>query len=719
MLLALFLSSCTGEPEKPPEAPAAPPPIVLISIDTLRSDRLPIYGYEEVETPAIDALRRDGLLFERAYAHVPLTLPSHVSLLTGLLPTEHGVRDNQGYDFDATAFPYLPSLLNEQGYATGAAVSAFVMRPETGLATGFDFYDGSFEAGEGITFGDVARPGLETLESARGWLEGAAGGPFFFFFHLFEPHTPYEPPEPFASRYDSPYDGEIAAADRVVGELASLLRELGVYDEAVVILLSDHGEGLGDHGEEEHGVFLYREAIQVPLVVKLPGGERAGETVAAPAQLIDVVPTLAQLAGLDMDRDVNRELPGRSLLELGEGDAGRQIYSETYYPRIHYGWSELASLVEGRLHYVEAPRPELYDLVADPAEQKNILREERSSYARLRDAMAAHERGFESPGEVDEETRERLAALGYLGGSTAVTDGPLPDPKEKYPTLRTATRAFEQYRRGDYAAAVELFREALEENPGMADAWEYLADSLLELRRLEEARDAFARAFEATGGDPRLALAGAEVAVRLGELDEARALLEHAAARGEGDAELERRLALAYAGRGRGREAVALLTPRAEAGEVPALETLARVLAELGDVRGAQGVAGRLLAGDPENATAHEALGLAALHGGDFAAAEEHSRRAVAIDPGRGDAWNNLGVALAFLNRPGEALEAWQRALEIDPEAWDVLYNLGLKAAQVGRRDEARRALERFVAEAPPERYAKDQQEARQILARL
>ena len=285
------------------------PPIVIISIDTLRSDRLPVYGYGEVETPAIDALAQDSILFERAYTHVPLTLPAHASLFTGLLPGEHGVRDNAGYRLDTEGRPYLPRQLSELGYRTGGAVSSFVLRSATGLGRHFDVYDDRIiSPGSEL---EAERDGASTLDSIRPWVRSASEQPFLLFLHLYEPHTPYRPPEPYASRYSSAYDGEIAAADRVVGDLIDELRKLGVYDRAAIVLLSDHGEGLGDHGEQEHGVLLYREVLQIPLLLKLPRSERAGTSIATPVALIDVAPTLLELAGGDPRAFTARPVPAR------------------------------------------------------------------------------------------------------------------------------------------------------------------------------------------------------------------------------------------------------------------------------------------------------------------------------------------------------------------------------------------------------------------------
>ncbi|MES1211548.1 MAG: sulfatase, partial [Acidobacteriota bacterium] len=270
-----------------------------------RADHLPAYGYRGVETPAFDELRRDGDLFEKAYTPTPLTFPAHSSLLTGVLPAVHGVRDNVGYHLDKGKIergelPYLPWLLRKKGYATGAAVSAYVLQAKGGLDTGFDLYEDSIEFRSNTGLGGLQRPGGETLKLARGWLDSVKDKPFFFFFHLYEPHTPYQPVEPFASRYASKYDGEIATADRIVGDLLAELKRLGVYDRALIILVSDHGEGLGEHGEEEHGVLLYDEAIHVPLLLKLPDAQLAGSTVSKPAQLTDVAPTVLALLGMEV-----------------------------------------------------------------------------------------------------------------------------------------------------------------------------------------------------------------------------------------------------------------------------------------------------------------------------------------------------------------------------------------------------------------------------------
>lgn len=523
LLAALWLAACGG-PDPGIRVPDGTP-VVLISVDTLRSDRLPMYGYDRVETPALDGLRRDGILYERAYSPVPMTLPAHATMLSGLQPDAHRVRDNMGYRLETDGIPWLPRTLREEGYATGAAVSSFVVRGETGLGRGFDLYDDRIGT-RGVTrLGSVQRRGDETLAAVREWLRSAHGGPFFLFFHLYEPHRPLEPPEPFASRYDSPYDGEVASADAVVGELLDELQSLGVYERALIVFTSDHGEGLGDHGLQEHGPLLYREQIQVPLVVKLPEGTRAGGTVAAPAQLADLVPTVLTALGLA----VPEELPGTSVLALDPAGGGepRPIYSETLFPRLHFGWSELASVVRWPYHYIHGPDPELYDLGEDPGETRNVLRENRRVYAELRDTLReGYDASYQPPGEtVDSETRDRLAALGYLAAGAADRQGPLPDPKERLHVLDELTDAMSRFQDDEFEAAVQRFRAVLAEEPGLIDGWLYLGHSLVALDRDDEALDAYERLIELTGGAPYATLAAATPLLRLGRLEEA---AEHA-----------------------------------------------------------------------------------------------------------------------------------------------------------------------------------------------
>ena len=634
LVLAGAVGACASpEPDRraDPATAAGPPPIILISIDTLRSDRLPSYGYAAGATPAIDSLAAEAILFERAYAHVPLTMPSHASILTGLLPPAHGVRDNIGYRFEEAGLPYLPRLLRAGGYATGAAVSAYSLRGEAGFASGFDLYEDRIPVPARAGLGGIQRPGAVTLGAALPWLrQAAAGGPFFFFLHLFEPHTPWSPPEPFASRHASPYDGEVAAADAVVGQLLEELERLGVYDRAVVVLLSDHGEGLGEHGEEEHGVLLYREALQVPLLVRLPGGERAGERVAAPVQMIDVLPTLLELAGLPAAPG----LAGVSLLAGSATGTPRPVYGESWYPRFHFGWSELGSLIEGPYHLIDGPDPELYDLVADPGETDNLIGRRAGLAARLRRALEARAAEPAPPAEETEETRRALAALGYIGRAGGETQGALPDPKSRLGTVAELKEGLRSYGAGDFGLAVDSYREAVRRNPLSLDAWEYLGRSLTALGRHDEALAAYREAFRLSGST-HLALAEAQTQMALGRPDEALVRLRAQQAADPGDPRLvmlEGRT-LATMGRldeafTRAEEALRLAPESADALYLRGAVRIGR-----GELDEAERDLRRALEVAPAHTAAMSDLAMLLRHRGDLAGARALLERVVALNP--------------------------------------------------------------------------------------
>lgn len=742
---AFSFLGCRGDRSAFPQAP-----VIVISVDTLRSDRLPMYGYGKVETPALDRFRADAILCERAYSHYPMTLPSHVSVLTGQLPPVHGVRDNVGYPFEAGRHPYLPRLFKEAGYETGAAVSSYVLRGETGLAASFDFYEDRFSAAPGATADAAQRPGDETARLALDWIRSRAGKPFFFFFHIYEPHFPYAPQEPFASRYADRYDGEVATSDKIVGDFLDELRRLGIYDKAVIVLLSDHGEGLGDHGEYQHAIFLYRETIQVPLAVKLPGSQRGGSTVAALTQLADVFPTIAKATGLTLPEG----LAGTSILDLPQDGSSpdREAYAETFFPRLHYGWSELTSLRRGRYTYIEAPQPELYDTAADPGETRNVLTTERRAYGELRQALRPYQRPLAAPGEVEPETREKLASLGYIGGTSVLADGPLPDPKSRRPLLRKMEDAWALQAAGDHEAAVEALRLVLAEEPRMVDMWELQANSLRHLRRYDESLEAYRKALELSGGAPQIAVRAAAAFFEAGRLDEAvrhaelalasdpkranEVLVRVAMARGDlagarrllesseaGASDSARReIGLALAEEGRTQEALELLQPLAQGNDPAALTALAIALSDAGRQTEALQALERALAQAPDDARAHQQMGVVLLRLSRPAEARDRLRRALDIDDKLPVAWNTLGVALYQTGGPAaapEALDAWQRAVALDPRQYQALYNIGLVAGSAGRLSEARTALRRFVETAPAERYGADIQKARGLLREI
>jgi arylsulfatase A-like enzyme/predicted Zn-dependent protease len=743
-------------------------PIILISVDTLRSDHLHVYGYDGVETPAIDQFRRDSVLFERAYTHVPVTLPAHTSLLTGLLPSTHGVRDNLGYTVDTTKGRLLQQTLKDAGYATGAGVSALSLRRATGIGTGFDFYHDVTESPEGPgaqSLGLVERPGGETLDAVRPWLRSVADRPFFLFFHTYEPHTPYEPPAEYAARYPSPYDGEVAAADDVVGALLEELRSLSLYERALIVFLSDHGEGLGDHGEDEHGVFLYRSTLQVPLILKLPQSERAGETVSYPVQLIDVYPTLMSALGLECGED----LRGIPLLARSRPKPRHNlIYAETFFPRIHFGWSDLATLIAGRYHYIDAPQPELFDLLNDPDEMNNLVGSEPALESELLAALSSYDRELEAPTDVDPETRRGLAALGYVGEATITSDDVLPDPKTRVHSMADIMQAYTLYHDGNLEAAVPALQKVLEENPKIEEAWGYLVLAQLELGRPDEAVEAVLTSLKKLPESRRLPLKAARILDALGRLDEAsgaasgaipydppaahQLLAEIALKKGDlKEAELQARKAIssgsrepeprliladAFLSRGQASQAVEMLTRTLEEGITsdPVRARLVFSYASIGNFATAQVVldsfegpaspellveVGKLAMArqmlgearqwcerarriDPNQPTATLTLGIVALNEGRLTEARKLLQDALSAIPSSLEGWSSLGMVFARMGDPGGAIIAWERALQINPEFIEVTFNLGLAHAQLGHRSQAIAYLEDFASRAQP-----------------
>ena len=508
-------------------------PVILVVIDTLRADRLPVYGYQAGRAPGLAAFAREAVVFDRAYAHAPQTLPSHVSMFTGRLPFEHKVRDNLGFTLEAGT-PTLAEMFRSAGYKTGGFVSAYVLRPETGVSKGFDVYDATFPAvAADRSVAQVQRPGPQTLAAAEAWLGSLTSDRFFLFLHLYEPHKPYRPPERFADL--AAYDGEVAFADEVVGTLFASLKARGWYDTATIAVLADHGEGLGDHIEEEHGLFLYDEVIRVPWIVRLPRAQSAGRRVKDPVQHIDLLPTFAALAGLAAPpglrgRDLSVALFDRGALPP------QGIYAEALYPRYHFGWSELLSLTDDRFRYIKAPREELYDLERDPGERMNIAAERGQSATALRSALEALVAGrdLDAPSAVSAEDRQRLAALGYVGtqSSSSGRGGEArADPKDKAPLLRSYRQAVERIGDGRLEEGTRLLRVILDEDPAMTDVWSQYAAALGRLGRFQEAFDAYAHVIALQPDEPNGPLGASSMLLALNRPDQARAHAELALAR--------------------------------------------------------------------------------------------------------------------------------------------------------------------------------------------
>lgn len=661
--------------------PATGGPIVVISIDTLRADRLPLYGYTAGRTPAIDAFARDAVTFDRAYAHAPQTLPSHASMFTGQLPFEHAVRDNLGFTLPETAVT-LPEVLRDAGYMTAGFVSSFVIRADTGIAQGFTTYDAQFPAAASDRSpGQVQRPGPQTLEAANRWLDNLTETRAFVFFHIYEPHKPYAPPAAFRDIPDA-YDGEVAFADDIVGGLIASLKRRGWYDRATIVITADHGEGLGDHGEEEHGLFLYDEVIRVPLVIKLPGRVNAGTRRSEPVQHIDLMPTLTALAGVDAPAG----LRGRDLRPLltGAGTITPQgMYAEALYARYHFGWSELTSLTDERYRYIRAPREELYDLDRDPDERANLIDDRAPAAAALRAALTSmvDDRPLDAPALVSDADRQRLAALGYVGTQSSgppVTSSTLPDPKDKAHILR-------QYREAiDHLSALRLVEGArglatiLEDDPNMTDVWSQYATTLVRLGQLPEAYAAWREVVSRKPDEPSGLLGATSVLVSLDRFDDARTYAE-------------------------------LAIPRAPAAAHQALANIA-----LAQGRDEEALRHAALAeqADPTLPLPLMVQGLLHYNRGDYAGAVpllQQARARFAQRPIQAsDLHFFLGDALARLERYAEAEPMLREEIRLYPQNTRARTGLAMLLAATGRATDADRALAELLQVSPaPDTYAR------------
>jgi tetratricopeptide (TPR) repeat protein len=670
LALAVSVAGCGAGRSTASTGPFMGAPVILISIDTLRADHLALYGYPDGSTPGLDAMGRNAVVFEDVYSHVPLTLPSHASLLTGQLPTRHGIHDNIG--FTLATRDTLAARFKAAGYATGAAVSSFVLRHQTGLSAGFDVFDDAVDlTGNEESLSAAQRDGGRTIDALGAWIDSLTTDRVFAFLHLYEPHAPYSPPASHQMR--NAYDGEIAYADELVSRLLDRLRTRRLLDRAIVAIVSDHGEGLNDHGESEHGIFLYREALHVPWILRLPAGVPHAARVQGSLGLVDVAPTLLDLAGLNASgldgKSVAGSLAGARLED-------RVVYSETLYPRLHFGWSDLASAVDGRYHYIRAPRPELFDLSSDRGEHHNLAETQASTATALRDWLmrAAAPAAAAKPADVPADVRERLKALGYVGSSAPlVADGrALPDPKDAIASYESLKRALASADRGDHAAAVQELQSLARSQPRMLDAWEALAKSLERLGRTGEAIAAFGKVIEL---DPLKA--------------ETHLALAHIYA-------LERQP-------DRAREHAALAESRDPAG---AYETLAELALDAGKRDEARAFAERSAAVDPSRYMPPFLLGVIAQQRGRCDDAIVNFQRAITLKQREASAVvRNLHAGLAdCLARNGRTADAereFKAEIAAIPASVEGRVGLATLLRSLGRDDEARETLAGLIRAMP------------------
>lgn len=713
-LIALLYSlACgSGGRDASPIYPGAN--LLLITVDTLRADRLGSYGYEPAETPRLDRLAAAGIRFEEVVAPAPLTLPSHASLMTSMNPPSHGIRDNAAFEISAGAH-MLAELLRTAGYETGAFVGAYVLHSRWGLNRGFDIYEDRFDYVEsGAQQRVVERLGEEVVEPVLDWLAHPREAPFFAWVHLYDPHDPYKAPDPFGSRFaGQPYDGEVAYSDFQVGRILDALSRSGNSDKTLVVVTSDHGESLGDHDESTHGFFLYDPTVLVPLIFRLPDGHAAGLVVPEQVRLIDVAPTILDL--LELGSPASFE--GQSLLPYLSGEGGkagpaRAAYTETYVPRFHFGWQELHGLRRDGYKYILAPRPELYLLSADPAETENLIETQPQRAAAMRAELEALRgpAGDVRPGELSAEDARRLQALGYIGQAPSdLPEGPLADPKDKIGLYRRFNTGTGLLTAGQAAAAEEVLEKVVSEDPTMATAHLTLGSARSAQGDYPGAIEAFEAALELHPGY-ELALAGLGLSqLRMGDRMAARPTFDRLLAREPGNVSAHLQLGQMDLEEQNLPSALqhfeAILATH---DNVPAAHFGVGVAAvQLGNVPRAAAALERTAAMVPGYRQVHYYLALVAEARGHAAKAVEEYRAEVANHPDHYESWFNLSLLLAEAGDLVGAIGALEHAIAAKPDLAIAHIYLGqalLGLNDPGRYQEAAKAVQRGMAlDLPPE----------------
>jgi arylsulfatase A-like enzyme/Tfp pilus assembly protein PilF len=640
--------------------------VVLITLDTTRADILGAYGNKDVRTPNLDRLAAEGVVFEQAMTSAPLTLPAHSTILTGQFPPKHGVRDNGGF-FLGPDQVTLAEVLTGQGFESGATVGAFVLDSKWGLSQGFATYQDDFDMSKvkAVSLSSIRRPGNEVVDLALKWMDGVAGKKrFFSWLHFYDPHAPYISPEPYNTEFRGhPYRGAVSFTDSQVGRVLQFLKERGISDRTIVIVTGDHGESLGEHGEETHGFFVYESSMHVPLIVHAPFSNTAGRRVTAPVRTADIMPTLLDLLQVPAPGGI----AGVSLAPLltGARELPKPVegYGEAMYPLHHYGWSELVATRSDQYKLIDAPRPELYDLERDPKELNNLFEERRSvgdaMLRNLRDqkrAMAAGAPAAPKAEEVDPETRARLAALGYVGSFVATSDGPATtraDPKDKIGLFNLMTTARDASKEDDGSAeAIAMLRRVVSEDPNVIDGWFMLGIAYAKAGKYPDAIASYARALQLKP-DYDLAL-----------------------------------INMANAYRSMGNDAAALAGYeryiKVDPENAFVRYQIGEIYLDQGNLDRAETEYAEALRIDPKQASAMVAKGVIAFKRGKLPEAEKHFKDALVIKADVRLAHFNLALIAESRGDDAGADAEYRTEIDHHPTAYKALFNLGRLKARKG-----------------------------------
>ncbi len=649
--------------------------VVLITLDTTRADRLACYGCKDIETPTIDSFAARGVKFERCYSQTPLTLPSHTTIMTGTLPLFHGVRDNGGFIVPA-GIKTLAELFKDKGYGTGAFVAAYVLDSKWGLNKGFDYYFDQFDFGKfkRISLGTVQRPANEVIDAVLPWLEKKKDKPFFAWIHLYDPHSPYEPPPPFDQQYAAhPYLGEIAFADSQLHRVWQFLETNRLVENTILVFAADHGESLGEHGESSHGFFVYQGAVHVPLIFVTPFSRFQGLSSPQVVSLADIMPTVCEMTGLPIPPEVQ----GKTLLPIFYGKRRQNVplsYSETYYPRFHYGWSELVSVQNESYKLILAPVPELYDVVQDPREEKNLVYLQKQVYEDLNAQAeslirASSRNAYQTDySKIDEESREKLAALGYIGSfqDPAKFKGrKLANPKEKIGIFNELSRAREMGMGDDDEKAIAIIRGIIASDPEVVDAYFSMGNIYFQHQRFAEAVDCFKLVLERKPDDSFAAINIALAYEGLGKFDEAESF------------------ALAFLKKGVREPQLYFL--------------LGNMNFLLKKYDKAIGYFETCLSLNAESAASHNVMGAIYIAKGDLDKADQQLRLAMQIGPKQTNVHYNLAQIDEKRGQLREAEAEYLKELENSPKHLKAMYNLSRLYRLAGNEDKEYEYLQKCV----------------------
>ncbi len=650
------------------------PNVLLVTIDTLRPDRLSCYSDQYLKTPAVDSLAEQGVVFERAFAHVPITLPSHASILLGLNPPTHGVRDNARFKVKPE-FTTLAEFLKSHGFSTGAFVGAFPLDSRFGLNQGFDYYNDAFPTQPALPFTFSERKAEKVVVAACQWL-AEQKKPWFCWLHLWDPHAPYLPPEPYLSRFPKdPYSAEVAYVDDELNELFSFLRDRNELEKTLVIFTADHGESLGEHGELTHSYFVYNSTLWVPLIIAGPGVKP--RRVTDYVSHVDLFPTICDLLGLAKPGF----LEGISLQPLIQGKRRKPvpIYIESLDPYLNRGCAPIHGLIIEGKKFIDLPRPELYDLNKDFSEKNNLVSEiNPAAYQqKLREIMARMPGAAEVPKTppVDQATLRRLQSLGYIVSTqpqTKKTFSPEDDPKNFLPIQQNLERAIILHDLGQKEEAIGLLKRVLDERPNFSSAHIYLAHIYYSLGQTREALSVLSEAFKANPLDHSLAAAYGLFLVRERRYDEAIKVLERAVELYGDDAEAWDQLGIAYWRQ----------------------ENFER----------AKAAYERALAIDPNHALVLSNLGALYLsiyfrnkNQSDLGQSISYFEKATSLDPRLNLAFRGLGMSYKLADQKEKAVEAWKKAIQADPADDFSHFNLGLTLYELGEKAQALPYFEKYL----------------------